>query len=123
MTVVTGAAQAGTGQTSDARSAARLRRERAGSAADGRAARLRVWGGEHRGPNPDSPRQLLVGERGSTADELDNARRMVIECIDQVADSMGADRGRVYLAGFSQGAMLTLAIALTEPEKMPASRF
>ena len=31
---------------------------------------------------------------------------------------MGADRGRVYLAGFSQGAMLTLAIALTEPEKI-----
>jgi phospholipase/carboxylesterase len=43
---------------------------------------------------------------------------MVIECIDQVADSTGADRGRVYLAGFSQGAMLTLAIALTEPEKI-----
>lgn len=55
---------------------------------------------------------------GNTADELDNARRMVIECIDQVADSTGADRGRVYLAGFSQGATLTLAIALTEPEKI-----
>jgi phospholipase/carboxylesterase len=55
---------------------------------------------------------------GNTADELDKARRMVIECIDQVANSTGADRGRVYLAGFSQGAMLTLAIALTEPEKI-----
>ena len=55
---------------------------------------------------------------GNTADELDTARRKVIECIDQVADSTGADRGRVYLAGFSQGAMLTLAIALTEPEKI-----
>ena len=55
---------------------------------------------------------------GNTADELDNARRTVIECIDQIADSNGADRGRVYLAGFSQGATLTLAIALTEPEKI-----
>lgn len=55
---------------------------------------------------------------GNSAEELDNARRLVIECIDQVADSLGADRGRVYLAGFSQGAMLTLAIALTEPEKI-----
>jgi phospholipase/carboxylesterase len=55
---------------------------------------------------------------GNTADELDKTRRMVIDCIDQVADSTGADRGRVYLAGFSQGAMLTLAIALTEPEKI-----
>ena len=43
---------------------------------------------------------------------------MVIECIDRVAESTGADRGRVYLAGFSQGATLTLAIALTEPEKI-----
>ena len=68
------------------------------------------------------PYQIRPGSyswvNGTTADELDNARRMVIESIDQVADSTGADRGRVYLAGFSQGAMLTLAIALTEPEKI-----
>ena len=68
------------------------------------------------------PYQIRPGSyawvNGNTADELDNARRMVIECIDQAADSMGADRGRVYLAGFSQGAMLTLAVALTEPEKI-----
>jgi phospholipase/carboxylesterase len=55
---------------------------------------------------------------GNSRDELDNARRIVIACIDRVADSMGADRNRVYLAGFSQGATLTLAIALTEPEKI-----
>src|SRR5215510_10222327 len=68
------------------------------------------------------PYQIRPGSyswvNGNSADELDNARRLVIECIDQVADSMGADRGRVYLTGFSQGAMLTLAIALTEPEKI-----
>lgn len=67
-----------------------------------------------------APYQIRSGSyswmNGNTADELDNARRLVIESIDQVADAMGADRGRVYLAGFSQGAMLTLAIALTEPE-------
>jgi phospholipase/carboxylesterase len=55
---------------------------------------------------------------GNTAGELDRARRVVVECIDQVADAKGADRSRVYLAGFSQGAMLTLAIALTEPEQI-----
>jgi phospholipase/carboxylesterase len=68
------------------------------------------------------PYQIRPGSyswmNGNTAAELDNTRRMVIECIDQVAASIGADRGRVYLAGFSQGAMLTLAIALTEPEKI-----
>jgi phospholipase/carboxylesterase len=55
---------------------------------------------------------------GNTADELSSARRAVIASIDHVADARGADRDRVYLAGFSQGAMLTLAIALTEPEKI-----
>src|SRR5262245_22259181 len=68
------------------------------------------------------PYQIRPGSyswvNGTTTEELDNARRMVIECIDQVAESTGADRSRVYLAGFSQGAMLTLAIALTEPEKI-----
>jgi len=68
------------------------------------------------------PYQIRPGSyswvNGNAADELDKTRRMVIECIDQVADSTGADRGRVYLAGFSQGATLTLAIALTEPEKI-----
>ena len=69
-----------------------------------------------------APYQVRPGSfswvNGNTADELDKARRMVVECIDQVVDSTGADRGRVYLAGFSQGASLTLAIALTEPEKI-----
>ena len=68
------------------------------------------------------PYQIRPGSyswvNGNAADELDKARRRVIECIDQVADSNGADRGHVYLAGFSQGAMLTLAIALMEPEKI-----
>jgi len=68
------------------------------------------------------PYQIRLGSYAwvneNTGGELDNARRMVIESIDQVAASTGADRGRVYLAGFSQGAMLTLAIALTEPEKI-----
>jgi len=72
--------------------------------------------------SPRGPYQVRPGSyswvNGNSADELGNARRMVLECIDQVAGSRGADRGRVYLAGFSQGAMLTLAIALTEPEKI-----
>jgi phospholipase/carboxylesterase len=55
---------------------------------------------------------------GSGAAALDDAKRTVLECIEQVAASADADRSRVYLAGFSQGAMLTLAIALTEPDKI-----
>jgi len=69
-----------------------------------------------------APYQIREGAyswmNGNSEDELEKARRTVIECIDQVAAATGADRSRVYLAGFSQGAMLTLAIALTEPQQI-----
>lgn len=72
--------------------------------------------------SPRAPYEVRPGSyswmNGNTAGELDRARRTVIECIDQVAEARGADRSRVYLAGFSQGAMLALAIALTEPEQI-----
>jgi phospholipase/carboxylesterase len=55
---------------------------------------------------------------GNTEADVDAARRAVLECIDQIVSTTGADADRVYVAGFSQGAMLTLAIALTEPRKI-----
>jgi phospholipase/carboxylesterase len=55
---------------------------------------------------------------GNTEADLDNARRTVLECIDQIVTATNADAGRVYVAGFSQGAMLALAIALMEPQKI-----
>jgi phospholipase/carboxylesterase len=50
--------------------------------------------------------------------DLDEARRAVLESIEQIVMATNADRDRVYVAGFSQGAMLALAIALTEPQKI-----
>jgi phospholipase/carboxylesterase len=55
---------------------------------------------------------------GNTEADLDAARRAVLECIEQVVVATNADADRVYVAGFSQGAMLALAIALTEPQKI-----
>jgi phospholipase/carboxylesterase len=55
---------------------------------------------------------------GNTEADLDDARRAVLECIDQIVITTDADADRVYVAGFSQGAMLALAIALTEPQKI-----
>jgi phospholipase/carboxylesterase len=55
---------------------------------------------------------------GNTEADVDEARRAVLQCIDQVVTSTGADADRVYLAGFSQGAMLALSIAVTEPQKI-----
>ena len=55
---------------------------------------------------------------GNSEADLENARRTVLESIDQIVTAGNADAGRVYVAGFSQGAMLALAIALTEPQKI-----
>ena len=72
--------------------------------------------------SPRAPFEVRAGSyswmNGNSEDALQTARRTVLECIDQVAAAAGADRDRVYLAGVSQGAMLTLAIALTEPQKI-----
>ena len=38
--------------------------------------------------------------------------------IDGLVETYGADARRVYLAGFSQGAMMSLALLLTRPEKL-----
>jgi phospholipase/carboxylesterase len=38
--------------------------------------------------------------------------------VDELIETHGADARRVYLLGFSQGAMMSLALALTEPERI-----
>jgi phospholipase/carboxylesterase len=38
--------------------------------------------------------------------------------IDELVSAYGADERRVYLAGFSQGAMMSLVLALMRPEKV-----
>ena len=58
--------------------------------------------------------------RGMSAD-IEQAKRsleMLPGFIDGLVDTYGADAGRVYLAGFSQGAMMSLALLLASPEKV-----
>jgi phospholipase/carboxylesterase len=38
--------------------------------------------------------------------------------IDELTETYGADARRTYLAGFSQGAMMSLALMLTRPERL-----
>jgi phospholipase/carboxylesterase len=38
--------------------------------------------------------------------------------VDELVEAYGADGARVYLMGFSQGAMMSLALALVEPERI-----
>ena len=58
--------------------------------------------------------------RGMVAD-LAQAKKslgMLTGFIDGLVNAYGADSHRVYLAGFSQGAMMSLALLLTCPEKL-----
>jgi phospholipase/carboxylesterase len=48
----------------------------------------------------------------------DRSRRQVISFIDEATAEYGTDPDRVYLMGFSQGCIMSLASALTEPEKV-----
>ncbi|HEX8191129.1 MAG TPA: alpha/beta fold hydrolase, partial [Pyrinomonadaceae bacterium] len=58
--------------------------------------------------------------RGMEADvgQAKKSLGMLPGFIDGLVETYGADARRVYLAGFSQGAMMSLALLLTRPEKV-----
>ena len=68
------------------------------------------WGWYPLGQGPVAP--VLSPER------LERSRRGVLDFAAQAARRYGADPERVFLVGFSQGAALALAVALTEPERL-----
>jgi phospholipase/carboxylesterase len=49
-------------------------------------------------------------------EQLDASRKLVVEFIRAAVERYDADPERVYLLGFSQGAIASLTVALTEPE-------
>jgi phospholipase/carboxylesterase len=60
--------------------------------------------------------------QGMTAD-IEQAKRsleLLPGFVDEIVKAYGADDKCVYVAGFSQGAMMSLALALTRPEKIAA---
>lgn len=60
--------------------------------------------------------------RGMVAD-MEQAKRsleLLPGFLDELVETYGADDKCVYVAGFSQGAMMSLALALTRPEKIAA---
>lgn len=58
--------------------------------------------------------------RGLEADveQAQESLRMLPGFIDELVETYGADGRRVYVVGFSQGAMMGLALLLTRPEKV-----
>jgi len=51
-------------------------------------------------------------------DEAEASRTMVIRFIDELVERYDLDPDRVYLMGFSQGAIISLSVALTAPESL-----
>jgi len=51
-------------------------------------------------------------------DEAERSRQLLLQFIDEAAQAYGLDIHRVYLLGFSQGAIMSLSLALTRPDKL-----
>lgn len=64
--------------------------------------------------------QIEFTPRGMTADveQAKSSLSLLPGFIDGLVETYGADGGRVYPVGFSQGAMMGLALMLTRPEKV-----
>ena len=50
--------------------------------------------------------------------EAERGRITLLQFIDETIQAYGTDPHRVYLLGFSQGAIMSLSLALTRPEKL-----
>lgn len=55
------------------------------------------------------------------ADVAEDSRLILLRFIDELVAAYPVDARRVYLMGFSQGAIMSLAVALTQPEKVAGS--
>lgn len=50
-------------------------------------------------------------------EQVEHSRKLLLEFLAEVTANYAVDTERVYLMGFSQGAIMSLAAALTEPRK------
>ena len=51
-------------------------------------------------------------------EQEEKSRQLILDFIDQLNEHHSFDAAKVYLAGFSQGAIMSYSIALTHPEKV-----
>lgn len=61
---------------------------------------------------------LDIGPQGIAIDpaQAEASRQQIVRFIGEVSEAYGADPARVFLLGFSQGAMMAGAVALTRPD-------
>jgi len=51
-------------------------------------------------------------------DEAESSRLALLRFIDELVETYGLDPARVYVMGFSQGAIMGFSLALTRPDKL-----
>jgi phospholipase/carboxylesterase len=51
-------------------------------------------------------------------EEAESSRQLLLRFIDELVEAYGLDPQRVYLMGFSQGAIMSFSVALTRPDKV-----
>jgi phospholipase/carboxylesterase len=61
---------------------------------------------------------MFTGDQDSFVESLLEAEAALWPLVDRVAEALGADPARVYLAGFSQGAYLAHCAAVRAPERL-----
>lgn len=88
---------------------------------DPRFAVVSVRAPHSQGPGRNAWFDLQLGPGGATtfdAAQAENSRLRLLGFIDEAVAAMNADPRRVYLAGFSQGGIMALAVGLTSPGKV-----
>ena len=59
-----------------------------------------------------------VDGKFSDDDQAIESREMVVQCIDEIIEKYPVDKDHITLLGFSQGTILSFAVALSYPEKI-----
>lgn len=59
-----------------------------------------------------------TGKPQINAEQAENARKMIIDFIDDLKTEISFDSNQVYLIGFSQGGIMSYSVSLTAPEKI-----
>jgi len=59
----------------------------------------------------------LDGQGDVKADEILSSREAIMRCLDDVQQKYSVDRKRVFLFGFSMGAMMSLTVSLSYPDR------
>lgn len=59
-----------------------------------------------------------TGKPQINAEQAENARKMIIDFIEDLKTEINFDSHQVYLMGFSQGGIMSYSVSLTAPEKI-----